>query len=44
MEEFARARGKSFVIDAKKNYRTDRALPIPEPVVTDPSGGFKRRF
>jgi hypothetical protein len=45
MEEIARLRGKSNVIDATQNYRTDtRRLPQPEPVVTDPSGGFKRRF
>ena len=45
MEELARKSGRSNVIDANANYRTDtRRLPQPEPVVTDPSGGFKRRF
>jgi hypothetical protein len=44
MEEIARASGRSNVIDAKPNRTDTRRLPQPEPVVTDPSGGFKRRF
>jgi hypothetical protein len=50
MEEVMRRSGKSTVIDAKANYDTSAPLPIPrrlpqaEAVVTDPSGGFKRRF
>lgn len=45
MEEIARKSGKSNVMDATQNYRTNTPrLPQPEPVVTDPSGGFKRRF
>jgi hypothetical protein len=50
MEEVARRSGKSTVIDGNKKYDTSaplkvpKALPQPEPVVTDPSGGFKRRF
>jgi hypothetical protein len=44
MEAFARAVGKSNVIDAKANYRADRALPTAEPTPTDPAAGFKRRL
>jgi hypothetical protein len=48
MEAFARAIGKSNVIDAKKNYDVSAPLPIPrprpEPVVTDPADGFRRRL
>ena len=47
MEEVGRAMGKSYVIGEGKRYDTSAPLPIrppPEPVVSDPGGGFKRRL
>jgi hypothetical protein len=43
MEEMVRRSGRSNVIDGKANYRTDRALPVPQPVVSDPAEGFIKR-